>query len=206
MLGAVIVAFHPAIAVSTDWFSSGAWTAERLIALGTMIVAAGVAFTGIQIRDGRKARNVEFARSLAETWDSPDFRRSRDLMRNHPSGTPEGVATLVQAMRDAIADDDSDDYYDYIRIMNFFEQMGVAFKHHRQGVKVLNQMIGGTIVDYWELWKLVIPELWSDQPRCGENFRDLATKLERKRRRADARRRVWTETRDPLVKFFGISG
>ena len=152
-----------------DW--GGADWAEILIAAGTFGIASGVVFAAKQLGDTRRTRTVEIARLLAETWDSDELVEARRLVRSH--ATSESLQLAVESA----AHLGTKDYYEYTRMLNFFEQVGVSFNENREALIIVNNMIGTAIISAWATWMPVIEHVWPDQPTIGENFRTLAFRM-----------------------------
>lgn len=75
-------------------------------------------------------------------------------------------------------------YYTYLRLLDFFEEIGLSHSRRGQGFGSVNKILGGIIIDSWEDWRPVIEEVWPNSPRSYANFRKIANRLRRARKRA----------------------
>ncbi len=171
--------------------AAGSNWAQLATAWATIFIAFGVLVAGIQLRDARRTRNAEIAKSLAQRWDGSDLIESRKLILSLVAGLepPEAAKKLVKAVRRAKESKGEDRYYLYTRYLNFFEELGVSFPRRSSGLRMVETLLGTTIRDGWRTWKLVIREVWGEQSTVAENFGRLATKLERRYRRRKRRER-----------------
>jgi hypothetical protein len=163
----------------------GANWAEALTGIGTILIAFGVVFAGIQVRDTRKARSAEIARELAEQWESPRMEEARKLVNGHGSGPGS-----TERLRDAITEArkaGSDEFYVYARWLNFFEQLGISFRRHSQAIGIVEEMYSETITTGWATWQIVVASAWGSKSNVGKNFGLLAEKIQKRQQH----RRQW---------------
>lgn len=181
----------------------GVTWAEALTGVGTILIASGVVFAGLQVRDGRKAQQVAIASDLVRTWENQDLVEARKLVdssfRNKDLAA--GIDQLTNDVRTAWHDQ-TDDWYVYSKVMSFYEQVGVSFCDHRQGRKVVDEMMGGIMIEGWLIWRIVVKRIWPDEQHLMENFRRLAIKLQRQRNKEQARKESFRKFR----KTWGIAG
>jgi len=197
---------HPLLHMSHLASDAGPNWAEIVTGVGTIIIAAGVFFTGWQVWDSRKARTTEIARLLAERWESPELVKARKLIEGTVPPNADEAAHLraveqlkenVKAAKDGTEADPgpSDHFYLYTHFINFFEQLGVSFKKNRHGTRVVDELLGSTVTDWWATWKQVIPHVWGERSRVGENFGLLADAIARRRR---PRASLWSRLGTPF--------
>jgi hypothetical protein len=156
--------------------------AEILTAVGTLLVAGGVAYAGVQVRDSRRARSAQFASELAWRWDSPRMVQSRKRL-----GQLASVPDRERVVRTACKDPTSDDYLAFSRFLNFFEQLGAAFADDRHGRQAVAQLFAPTLTGWWEIWGEVIPDAWGTHATAKGHLGALAVQLAQDRARGDRR-------------------
>jgi hypothetical protein len=168
----------------------GASWAEALTGIGTILIASGVVFAGLQVRDARKARSAEIVRQLAELWAREDLIAARRWIASYQGAG--SVDLLARDLKKAKDQPLSDEYFVFTRYLNFWEQVGMEFRNHSGGLRVVDEMFGDLIIAAWHnTWKQVIPKVWEDRADVGGAFGKIVWKIEQKRKWRRRRRKLW---------------
>jgi hypothetical protein len=168
----------------------GATWAEALTAIGTIVIALGVVFTGMQVRDSRKARSAEIVRQLAEHWATKELIGARRRIASYQGD--DSIDKLVLDLKGAKDQPLSKDYFVFTRYLNFWEQVGLEFRGHSGGQRVVDEMFGDLMMAAWHnTWEKVIPRVWEPKAGVGSAFAKMVQKIERKRKWRSRRRRLW---------------
>jgi hypothetical protein len=157
----------------TDWQAVTAWATIVLSVLGIGAV--------YQLFDNRRSRNTEIVRRLGEHWHSPEIIEGRRLIRKHRTDE-ELILAFRRARSKAAAK--GDEYYTYLRLLDFFEEIGLSHSRRGQGFGRVNKILGGIIISSWGEWRPVIEDVWPSS-RSYANFRKIAGRLKRTRKRED---------------------
>jgi hypothetical protein len=131
-----------------------------------IIVALAIIF---QLYQGRKTRQSELIANLSETWDSILLVESRQLARSF------GKDGLLGALQDAYKANSSQ-WYILMRIPSFFNTMGAMVKHGDLPKKLVVEIFGTQLRDYWELYKNA---LTIEQVKDNSYFQALGEKIRR---------------------------
>ena len=153
------------------------WT-DIAQAIGIMVtaglVALGLILAFFQIRVTDKAREVEALTARSQKWEEPPLVEARLA-----------VATIGDALQlwnklDAIEPGKSQDWYLYIRIPHFFEDLGVACLHTKAlNKKMVYELFAPSIALYWDYYRTFIEEFRKkqDDRRLFEWWEKLATEI-----------------------------
>jgi hypothetical protein len=74
-----------------------------------------------------------------------------------------------------------------IKLAMTTSSIGLSFKDHSQGLSAVDNMLGGTVLDSWITWRVVIERVWTGEPEVAANFADLARKITKRRERLTKR-------------------
>jgi hypothetical protein len=168
----------------------GASWAEALTGVGTILIAFGVVFAGIQVRDARRARTSEIVRQLAELWSDKDLIGARRCIASYQGAG--SVDLLARDLKRAKDEPLSDEYFVFTRYLKFWEQVGMEFQDHAGGLRVVDEMFGDLIIAAWRnTWEKVIPLVWEPNADVGGAFAKIVRKIEHRRKWRRRRRRLW---------------
>ncbi len=82
-------------------------------------------------------------------------------------------------------------YYDLERFSNYFEHLGTLHKLGALEIKWIDEMLGSSVVDFWEIWKpSVAEERRPNKPKLYENWELIAQKIKRRRSRKGLHRHL----------------
>ena len=140
--------------------------------LSAIIVLGGVAFAVIQIRQFRRQRLESASVELVRSFQSADFNRAFTLLLDLPEGSSaselrqRGADTETQAMI----------------LSTTFESIGVLVYNRILPLEIVEQLIGGTVVSFWEKLRGWVTTLREEQGRADthEWFQWLAEQLQRR--------------------------
>ena len=116
-----------------------------------MLSAIGaVIFAGRQAREARIGRQAEMAVDFFRRWNEEPMVETRRLVAEFE--TPEA---LRDAMVRFIAQNSAEAYVLY-RELDYFEQLGALEAHGGFDFELIKSLLGGRLVDRWEMWQLAI--------------------------------------------------
>jgi hypothetical protein len=162
---------------TAEWISAGATLALAVFGLGAIW----------QLGEARRTRSRDTVRRLSEHWHSPEVISGRKLLKKAPQA--EDLIFSFNRARDA----GSDDYYSYLRILDFFEEVGYSHRRRSQGFSSVDGMLGDITIRAWARWKPVIDATWPGDDDAYRNFRLVAEKLARWRRFKARRHTAWLQ-------------
>lgn len=153
-----------------------------MTAIATGVVALGIVVAGIQLMDSRRGRNGEVAQNLARRWDSAEMVKARRLIIRLTAGkdATKAVKDLADAVSKSKTTPGDNDYYTFVRYLNFFEEIGVLWRFGSVSVKMVETILGTTIRTNWRLCGPVTQAVWGSATKGCENFARIAAKLERR--------------------------
>jgi hypothetical protein len=152
-----------------NWAEQVTAIATAVSALGLLSAIGAVIFAGQQAREARTGRQAEMAVEFFRRWSEGPMVETRRLIAQF--GTPE-------ALRDAltlfIAENSAEAYVLY-RELDYFEQLGALEKHGGFDFELIRSLLGGRLIDRWEMWQPCIDALGGSAayPMFGE----LVTKM-----------------------------
>jgi hypothetical protein len=151
--------------------------AEQLTAISTAVGSIGllstvalVIFAARQVREAQQARHVQIAADFLRRWDEGDLVESRRMIDQFSSGE-ELAAGLQQYIRE-----NSVSAYVLYRELDYFEQLGALESLGAFPIELIKALLGGRLVDRWELWRPAIEAIGVDSYPM---FAALALKLRR---------------------------
>jgi hypothetical protein len=161
--------------------------AEQLTAWSTCVLAAGVVLAVVAawlsrraIREAVNSRHAQIALDVTNRWNDDTM---REVKRSLIGISKEDL--LGRIAKGQV--DNSDDFYELERFANYFENLGTLFKLGALEIEWIEEMLGSSVINYWDLWE---PSVLRDRPvwpKLYENWQAMANEL---RRRRDLRR-LW---------------
>lgn len=140
--------------------------------LGAIVVIGGVGFAVIQIRQFRRQRLEAAAVELVRSFQSADFNRAHALLLALPKGA--SPAELRQRSSDAETQ--------AMILSTTFESLGVLVYNRILPIEIVEQLLGGTVVSFWEKLQHWVNAVREEQGRrdTHEWFQWLAEQLQRR--------------------------
>jgi hypothetical protein len=133
------------------WLTQHDAAAAWLTALGTLGLAAGVAFAWFALRDARQTRHAQLLADFSKRWDDSEILRAVNLARDYG---PQGLVALTNKLfgTEAPIPPDPDnvaDWDDALKWPNLLETIGVMVKEGALPKTMVFGMWGGPIVNAW---------------------------------------------------------
>jgi len=147
------------------------WSAVTAVFTG--VISVGVALAAFQLLDTRKQQRAEIARELSKRWDSKEMVEARRLVNGFRQSSDLHAAVKLADRRQ------DDETYIFSRYLSFFEELGVISQHTPGAWKIIDALLGSTVIQGWEIWKPIIHDVWGAQ--TAQNFGRLAQKLRTER-------------------------
>jgi hypothetical protein len=154
--------------------------AERLTAWSTLALAIGVgaAFIGTllarkSIKETVNSRHAQIALEMTGRWDGD----IRSIKQSVASISSEQLAKRVAKGERR----NSNDFYDLERFANYFEQLGTLYKLGVLELSWIDELLGSSVMEYWDLWS---PSVLVDRPRhpkLYENWELIAGQIHQRR-------------------------
>ena len=144
--------------------------AEIVTGVSTAVLAVGVPFALLAVREAAKTREVAAAAALSERWDSPALREARRLA---------GGFRSREALRDAYLaarKDRTTNFYSFLTELDFFEDLGTLARLRGVSAQWIELRMRSSVLNRWDLWEMTIMAIRERQPTAYENFgrlRDL---------------------------------
>lgn len=152
-----------------NWAEQVTAIATAVSALGLLSAIGAVIFASQQAREARTGRQAEMAVEFFRRWSEGPMVETRRLVAQF--GTPE-------ALRDAltwfIAENSAEAYVLY-RELDYFEQLGALEKHGGFDFELIRSLLGGRLIDRWEMWQPSIDALGGSA--AYPMFEELVTKM-----------------------------
>ena len=153
------------------------WT-DIVAAIG-IVVTAGLVVLGLilaffQIRALDKSRDIEALTSRSLKWEEPPLAKARLTV------TQIGDARELWNHLNALEPGLSEEWYLFMRIPHFFEDMGIAcLQAHAVDKKIVYEMFAPPIEHYWGVYRTFMEEYRKklDDQRLFEWFEKLATEM-----------------------------
>ena len=155
----------------------------------TAVIATGVVFAWLNLRDTRRTRDAEIVQLLMERWDSPRMIDARRLIASYKPH-PDAIQRMARDFKSARATQ-TGTYYLFTYHLNFWEQVGQAFGKNQRALKVISVMFGDNFSDAWLTWDATLKEAFPSTSDVGSAFRTAIRKVERMKRRKIYRHELW---------------
>jgi hypothetical protein len=140
--------------------------------LGAAFVIGGVVFAIIQIRQFRRQRLEIAAIELARSFQNAEFTRAHTFILGLPDGIEAGALRERSAEAEALA----------MVVSITFESVGVMVFHRVLPLRIVDELMGGTVVSCWHRLASWIRTMREEQgrPEMHEWFQWLADQLQRR--------------------------
>jgi hypothetical protein len=177
--------------VVSNW-DAATWAAVVLAAF-TGVIATGVVFAWIQLRDSHRTRDAEIVQHLMGQWDSPRMIEARRLIASYrgPSAVEHMTADFIGARSRQTGD-----YFLFTYHLNFWEQVGIAYGDNRDTLRLIDTIFGDELWRAWANWQPVLVGAYGPRAFVGSKFEATFGKLQKrakwKLRRRDLR--LWLLT------------
>jgi hypothetical protein len=159
-----------------DWSEVTA-IATSILALGLLGAFGAAMFAAQQVREARTSREVHMAAEFFRRWDEDALVEARRMANRFSS---------AEELRDAFAAfvaADAPEAYVLFRELDYFEQLAAMERMGALDLKLIELMLGRTLVARWEMWRPALERAYG--PGVYPLFEGLAEKL---RRTADEQR------------------
>jgi hypothetical protein len=133
-----------------NWAEQVTAVATAVGALGLLSAIGAVIFAGQQAREARIGRQAEMAVDFFRRWNEEPMVETRRMVAEFE--TPEA---LRDAMVRFVAQNSAEAYVLY-RELDYFEQLGALEAHGGFDFELIKTLLGGRLVDRWEMWQLAI--------------------------------------------------
>lgn len=154
----------------TGWSTFALAVIAVLALFGALI---GAWFARRSIKEGITSRHAQIALEVTQRWDQ-DIRSVKRAVAKVPrEKLPKRV--LRGAKRK------SREFYEFERLANYFEQLGTLYKLGALELDWINEMLGSSVMDYWELWRPIVLVDRPKLPKLYENWELLAGDIQRHR-------------------------
>ena len=158
------------LALATNW--------DEVTAISTAILAVGLLggfgaamFAAQQVREERRSREAQMAAEFFRRWNDAGLVETRQLVARYrtPQELSDAYAAYVAA--------DAPEAYVLYRELDFFEQLAALEDHGAFDIKLIEHMLGRTLIERWEMWEPAITR--AHGPGVYPMFAGLVEKLRR---------------------------
>lgn len=161
------------LTIAVDWSEVTA-LATSILAVGLLGGFGAALFAAQQVREARKSREAQMALEFFRRWDEESLVEARRAV---------GRFRSAEQLRDAFVcyvDEDAPEAYVLYRELDYFEQLAALEKLGAFDLRLIEMMLGQTLIERWEMWSPAI------HAAHGQNvyplFEGLVEKLRRSRR------------------------
>ncbi len=134
--------------MNIDW--SLTWT--MVLAISTAIMALAIIIAGLfangQLESIKKARYSDLLMRFDQIWDSVDYTRSRQAINSKAKGSSDRLCKSLIPLEKK----DCEEYYDMIRVPNFFESLGLLTCRDYLKRRDALELFGDSARRYWGLF------------------------------------------------------
>jgi hypothetical protein len=156
--------------MAVDWSEVTA-IATSILALGLLGAFGAAIFAAQQVREARTSREVHVAAEFFRRWNEEALVEARRMANRFSS--PEELRDAFAAFVAA----DAPEAYVLFRELDFFEQLAAMERLGALDLKLIELMLGRTLVERWEMWRPALEQAY--RPRVYPLFEDLVEKLRR---------------------------
>lgn len=156
--------------VGVNWAAVTA-IATSILAVGLLGGFAAAVFAAQQARETRRSREAQMAAEFFRRWDEEPLVEARRLVGRFksPDDLREAFAGYVAA--------DAPEAYVLYRELDFFEQLAALESQGAFDLRLIELMLGRTLIERWELWRPAIHA--AHGPGVYPMFEGLVEKLRR---------------------------
>jgi hypothetical protein len=143
-----------------------------MITLVVLLAALEIAYH--QLKEAGRARQSQLMIELSKRWDDKDLADSRHCIDQNRTPSDQ-LAALRTAWEQR-----SEDYYEFVRVPNFFEDLAVLRHERLVSIDLIHNTLGGAVLKYWDLWSPSVSFLRNDAEKRKDiysNFETLAKDL-----------------------------
>ncbi len=159
------------------------WT-EVVTAVGSLLAGAGVIFVILgarstldqvklaaqQVKEAEKVRLIALAIEMARRWDDDVIVAVR---REIKPLSDQQFRQKYEHERDT----NSDKYYEWLKLANFFEDFGALVKKDCLDIDLVDITIGNSVTFYWEKWSGPIIDERGEEDELYDNWEFLANAI-----------------------------
>ena len=157
---------------AVDWGEVTA-IATSILAIGALGAFGAAIFAAQQVREARRSREAQTAIEFFRRWDEDALVEARRMV-----GEFNSAQELCDAFAAYVATNAPEAYVLY-RELDFFEQMAALESRDAFDLRLIEQMLGRTLIDRWEMWRPAIHR--AHGPGTYPLFEALVEKLRRDR-------------------------
>jgi hypothetical protein len=157
------------------------WT-DKMTAIGTAVVAGGVAITAVgawfayvQLREARADRQVQVLSEFGRRWDDPLLWEARAMQFDY---TNEQLAEIVDRWFTS-QDPSAREVPLLLRVPNFFEDISVMVEAGHLELDYVARAMRSLALGQWEYWQLAIEKMREHAPSSYAEFERLVRDLKR---------------------------
>jgi hypothetical protein len=137
--------------MAVDWTEVTA-IATSILALGAFGAFGAAVFAAQQVREARRSREAQMAAEFFRRWNDDEMVQARRIV-----GRFESADELRDAFTAYVAADAPEAYVLY-RELDYFEQLAALESVGAFDLKLIELLLGRTLIERWELWRPAIEQ------------------------------------------------
>lgn len=130
-----------------NWAEQVTAVATAIGALGLLGAIGAAAFAGQQVKEARKARESQVAADFFRRWNEDSLLETRRLVATFDTGDE------LRAAFQAFIASNADEAYVLYRELDYFEQLAALEQVGAFDFKLIELLLGRTLIERWEMWK-----------------------------------------------------
>jgi hypothetical protein len=133
------------------------------------LAADQVKLAAKQVNEAEKERHISLVLEMARRWDDDLVGARREISALSREGFQRHYAAAERA--------NTDQYYEWLKLANFFEDFGVLVKKECLDLDLVHETVGYSAVFYWEKWSGPIDHERDEVKGLYDNWEYLANQL-----------------------------